>query len=119
MLKAGIQSARSTNWKSALARSKRNHRNSETAKVTSEAHSAMERAFLAAKASSSWRTKKRIHKAPASGRQVIVESRSEEHTSALPSLMRVSYAVFCLKKKTLTNLITLIKTRQTQTPHTS
>src|SRR3546814_1127596 len=25
--------------------------------------------------------------------------RSEEHTSALPSLMRISYAVFCLKKK--------------------
>src|SRR3546814_8247042 len=25
--------------------------------------------------------------------------RSEEHTSELPSLMRVSYAVFCLKKK--------------------
>src|SRR3546814_4277476 len=27
--------------------------------------------------------------------------RSEEHTSALQSLMRISYAVFCLKKKTL------------------
>src|SRR3546814_1536334 len=26
-------------------------------------------------------------------------SRSEEHTSELPSLMRISYAVFCLKKK--------------------
>src|SRR3546814_1523364 len=26
--------------------------------------------------------------------------RSEEHTSELPSLMRISYAVFCLKKKT-------------------
>src|SRR3546814_8575227 len=26
--------------------------------------------------------------------------RSEEHTSELPSLMRLSYAVFCLKKKT-------------------
>src|SRR3546814_4105660 len=26
--------------------------------------------------------------------------RSEEHTSDLPSLMRISYAVFCLKKKT-------------------
>src|SRR3546814_7007120 len=29
--------------------------------------------------------------------------RSEEHTSELQSLMRSSYAVFCLKKKTLTN----------------
>src|SRR3546814_10013434 len=28
-----------------------------------------------------------------------VQSRSEEHTSELQSLMRISYAVFCLKKK--------------------
>src|SRR3546814_10587778 len=28
------------------------------------------------------------------------EMRSEEHTSELQSLMRISYAVFCLKKKT-------------------
>src|SRR3546814_4725379 len=28
-----------------------------------------------------------------------VDSRSEEHTSELQSLMRISYAVFCLKKK--------------------
>src|SRR3546814_8514062 len=30
-------------------------------------------------------------------------SRSEEHTSELQSLMRISYAVFCLKKNTTTN----------------
>src|SRR3546814_5315240 len=29
--------------------------------------------------------------------------RSEEHTSELQSLMRISYAVFCLKKKTKTS----------------
>src|SRR3546814_10818503 len=29
-----------------------------------------------------------------------MDERSEEHTSELPSLMRISYAVFCLKKKT-------------------
>src|SRR3546814_2735034 len=29
--------------------------------------------------------------------------RSEEHTSELQSLMRISYAVFCLKKNTLTH----------------
>src|SRR3546814_10861797 len=29
--------------------------------------------------------------------------RSEEHTSELQSLMRISYAVFCLKQKTTTN----------------
>src|SRR3546814_1214673 len=30
-------------------------------------------------------------------------ARSEEHTSELQSLMRISYAVFCLKKKTTTD----------------
>src|SRR3546814_7011681 len=29
----------------------------------------------------------------------LVQNRSEEHTSELQSLMRISYAVFCLKKK--------------------
>src|SRR3546814_10254044 len=32
-------------------------------------------------------------------RRFILVSRSEEHTSELQSLMRISYAVFCLKKK--------------------
>src|SRR3546814_1936543 len=32
-------------------------------------------------------------------RQVRSPQRSEEHTSELQSLMRISYAVFCLKKK--------------------
>src|SRR3546814_6908805 len=31
--------------------------------------------------------------------QLHLEPRSEEHTSELQSLMRISYAVFCLKKK--------------------
>src|SRR3546814_10521918 len=29
----------------------------------------------------------------------LIQGRSEEHTSELQSLMRISYAVFCLKKK--------------------
>src|SRR3546814_8748127 len=33
------------------------------------------------------------------GEKVALFSRSEEHTSELQSLMRISYAVFCLKKK--------------------
>src|SRR3546814_2537992 len=33
----------------------------------------------------------------------LMRTRSEEHTSELQSLMRISYAVFCLKKKTTTN----------------
>src|SRR3546814_8503955 len=38
------------------------------------------------------------------GSQVDAVNRSEEHTSELQSLMRISYAVFCLKKTThLTN----------------
>src|SRR3546814_4492299 len=37
------------------------------------------------------------------GRQRIQRQRSEEHTSELQSLMRISYAVFCLKKKNQIN----------------
>src|SRR3546814_7271546 len=33
------------------------------------------------------------------GDQPLYNTRSEEHTSELQSLMRISYAVFCLKKK--------------------
>src|SRR3546814_5022125 len=38
------------------------------------------------------------------------ERRSEEHTSELQSLMRISYAVFCLKKKKKIRLATDIHT---------
>src|SRR3546814_2503047 len=40
------------------------------------------------------------------GRSLEPASRSEEHTSELQSLMRLSYAVFCLKKKKQTTLKT-------------
>src|SRR3546814_1324659 len=33
---------------------------------------------------------------------LLARQRSEEHTSELQSLMRISYAVFCLKKKKIT-----------------
>src|SRR3546814_3586832 len=36
----------------------------------------------------------------------IVLERSEEHTSELQSLMRISYAVFCLKKKKHNEIVT-------------
>src|SRR3546814_5910796 len=39
--------------------------------------------------------------------------RSEEHTSELQSLMRNSYAVFCLQKKTVTEFNTLSSTKKT------
>src|SRR3546814_9383085 len=40
---------------------------------------------------------------PPWGRGTMRSMRSEEHTSELQSLMRISYAVFCLKKKKNTN----------------
>src|SRR3546814_7795349 len=41
-----------------------------------------------------------LHKPAAfPGSYGCVRGRSDEHTSALQSLMRISYAVFCLKKK--------------------
>src|SRR3546814_2737794 len=39
------------------------------------------------------------HPRPISAHQKQSRARSEEHTSELQSLMRISYAVFCLKKK--------------------
>src|SRR3546814_8657589 len=47
--------------------------------------------------------------------QVSLVKRSEEHTSELQSLMRISYAVFCLKKKKKQNLTipnTTVRTQQ-------
>src|SRR3546814_9508010 len=47
----------------------------------------------------------RMHEAPNDATIVrsIIDLRSEEHTSELQSLMRISYAVFCLKKKKTQN----------------
>src|SRR3546814_9897827 len=44
----------------------------------------------------------------------LLGQRSEEHTSELQSLMRISYAVFCLKKKT-NNQTTAIRQTHTTT----
>src|SRR3546814_4806915 len=45
-----------------------------------------------------------------------LEQRSEEHTSELQSLMRISYAVFCLKNKTMqTQSIPYYTTNTTET----
>src|SRR3546814_7830669 len=46
-------------------------------------------------------------------RIAVLRPRSEEHTSELQSLMRISYAVFCLKKKKKPQ-----KQNHTQTDHT-
>src|SRR3546814_6834224 len=56
--------------------------------------------------------------APASRSAAAASSaRSEEHTSELQSLMRISYAVFCLKKKTDTKTHTIL-TQYNTSPHT-
>src|SRR3546814_7993120 len=48
----------------------------------------------------------------------ILVERSEEHTSELQSLMRISYAVFCLKKKKLNTAIRLATyTKSTEQHH--
>src|SRR3546814_9219506 len=52
--------------------------------------------------------------AAGTGRAASCLGRSEEHTSELQSLMRSSYAVFCLKKKN--TLITHEITRQHSSP---
>src|SRR3546814_10083495 len=49
------------------------------------------------------------------GTDLTDATRSEEHTSELQSLMRISYAVFCLKKKTTTKHTPTI--RKTQNTH--
>src|SRR3546814_6812680 len=49
-----------------------------------------------------------------------LEQRSEEHTSELQSLMRISYAVFCLKKKkNLTSQHNSAHSPSTKPPNTS
>src|SRR3546814_10662205 len=40
-----------------------------------------------------------LHRVVVAGNDIEDADRSEEHTSELQSLMRISYAVFCLKKK--------------------
>src|SRR3546814_5415313 len=47
--------------------------------------------------------------------RISLGTRSEEHTSELQSLMRISYAVFCLKKKKQTNKNTQIISGSVQT----
>src|SRR3546814_6996451 len=51
--------------------------------------------------------------APPAHGQSIQPRRSEEHTSELQSLMRISYAVFCLKKKKNKKLIITHTNKQT------
>src|SRR3546814_10720825 len=51
------------------------------------------------------------------GLQMGQPGRSEEHTSEPQSLMRISYAVFCLKKKTQHRLLNINTTTHIDTHH--
>src|SRR3546814_5580917 len=50
-----------------------------------------------------WRRNFHPEDPPAISTHAALHPRSEEHTSELQSLMRISYAVFCLKKKNTTS----------------
>src|SRR3546814_4128881 len=64
------------------------------------------------------RSKKRMDPGRVAGCQRLL--RSEEHTSELQSLMRISYAVFCLKKKTLKTCSSILDHTPTPTlPNTT
>src|SRR3546814_2390642 len=60
--------------------------------ATAEARSLRGMQFSKVRLSASCRDARRLLRVPGN-------ARSEEHTSELQSLMRISYAVFCLKKK--------------------
>src|SRR3546814_6430369 len=47
---------------------------------------------------------KRSHQSAHADQPFRITCRSEEHTSELQSLLRISYAVFCLKKKHYTQM---------------
>src|SRR3546814_5613389 len=70
------------------------------------ASSAERRTYLTAHSAANWTTKRRLpidnalqHCLKSDAPCGSTLPRSEEHTSELQSLMRISYAVFCLKKK--------------------
>src|SRR3546814_6320624 len=56
--------------------------------------------------------------APAARMSAWALSRSEEHTSELQSLMRISYAVFCLKKKKIKTIHNLEHITNVNNQHT-
>src|SRR3546814_2922406 len=60
--------------------------------------------FTSSRSSRMW-----LHLSPIFSSTQPISTRSEEHTSELQSLMRISYAVFCLKKKNKNKDTTLIR----------
>src|SRR3546814_7924269 len=58
------------------------------------------------------RERRHAQQAPDTDYDAFLKPRSEEHTSELQSLMRISYAVFCLKKKKYTEITNKYNTIQ-------
>src|SRR3546814_6140758 len=89
---ANTSAANAAASEASAALSEGNASDSETAAATSETNAAASAVAAAASAASA---------ATDYVAKAIVDAadRSEEHTSELQSLMRISYAVFCLKKK--------------------
>src|SRR3546814_3891083 len=93
--------------------------------------SIVQRAFKATTLAMCWRSGSGGASARSTRKRKVRAMRSEEHTSELQSLMRISYAVFCLKKKTTHdthnadhphenyNVTTYDSTSETHTPITS
>src|SRR3546814_2376462 len=77
---------------SALAATKPSALNNLNTATSSSSPSVFSAASVARSYSSRWALS-------ASMSSIMVPFRSEEHTSELQSLMRISYAVFCLKKQ--------------------
>src|SRR3546814_5497120 len=67
------------------------------------------------RARSACRSRRRARRSPCA---IDAWCRSEEHTSELQSLMRISYAVFCLKKKKITSTESIDHRLQNITHHT-
>src|SRR3546814_1198882 len=61
----------------------------------------------------------RLHAPQRGAGDGVLPDRSEEHTSELQSLMRISYAVFCLKKKTKYTTNQMYKSQRSVTPRTT
>src|SRR5450432_2821980 len=76
MLKAGSHSACSTNWNSGVAASKPAQMKSDSAQVTSDVHSAIQRALRATTSGAPRRT--RMNAAPRSGRNVVSDRIGKE-----------------------------------------
>src|SRR3546814_5940077 len=87
--------------------------------VVSVSKNSRSRGSMSTCAAASWRSDARAENASdhavggaGIGRCVSTSRRSEEHTSELQSLMRISYAVFCLKKKKHQEHITIHSTHK-------